>query len=57
MYLKNKDKRTIELNLLIYHYKNKDECVSWAIAGAKEFESLVLVAALGEVGSSYGTSL
>jgi hypothetical protein len=34
-----------------------DECVSWAIAGAKEIESLGLVAALGEVGSSYGTSL
>jgi hypothetical protein len=34
-----------------------DECVSWAIARAKELESLGLVAALGEVGSSYGTSL
>jgi hypothetical protein len=57
LYLKNKDKRTIELNLLIYHYKNKDECVSWAIAGAKELESLGLVVALAEVGSSYGSSL
>jgi hypothetical protein len=34
-----------------------DECVSWAIAGAKELKSLGLVAALGEVGSSYGTDL
>jgi hypothetical protein len=34
-----------------------DECVSWAIAGAKELESLGLVVALAEVGSSYGSSL
>jgi hypothetical protein len=33
------------------------ECVSWAIAGAKEIESIGLVAALGEVGSSYITNL
>jgi hypothetical protein len=57
LYLKNKNKRTMELYLLIYHYKNKDECVSWAIAGAKELESLGLVVALAEVGSSSGSSL
>jgi hypothetical protein len=34
-----------------------DECVSWAIAGAKELESLGSVAALGEVVSSYVSSL
>jgi hypothetical protein len=44
-------------SVLIYHYKNKDKCVSWAIGRAKELESLGLVVALAEVGSSYGSSL
>jgi hypothetical protein len=34
-----------------------DECVSWEIAGAKELKSLGLAAALGEVGSNYGSRL
>jgi hypothetical protein len=34
-----------------------DECVSWAIAGAKEIGSMGLVAAVGEVGSSFSTNL
>jgi hypothetical protein len=57
----------LQRNIAVFHWESPslsrifrcflDECASWAIAGAKEFESLVLVAALGEVGSSYGTSL
>jgi hypothetical protein len=34
-----------------------DEYVCWVIAGAKEFGSLGLVAALGEVGSSFSNNL
>jgi hypothetical protein len=34
-----------------------DECVCWVLAGAKEIGSMGLVAALGEVGSSFSTSM
>jgi hypothetical protein len=57
----------LQRNIAVFHGESpslprifrcfSDECVSRAIAGAKELERLGLVAALGEAGSSYGTSL
>jgi len=34
-----------------------DECVCWVLAGAKEIGSMGLVAALGEVGSSFSATM